>query len=101
MSIFRVVAAACLLSVGVLAAAAEPPPKLAACMGCHGIDSYYNVYPTYHVPKITGQNAEYLVAALQAYKAGQRRHETMEAQAASMSDQDMLDIAAFWSSAGK
>lgn len=74
--------------------------KSEPCMGCHGIIGYYNVYPTYRVPKITGQSAEYLVAALQAYKKDQRQHETMRAQAATMSEQDMQDIAAFWSTAG-
>ncbi len=97
---------ACLLITASSLALASGDPaagkiKSEACLGCHGIASYNNVYPTYHVPKITGQTAEYLVSALQAYKAGQRPHETMQAQAASMNDQDMQDIAAFWSTAGK
>ena len=75
--------------------------KSEPCLGCHGIATYNNVYPTYHVPKITGQTADYLVAALQAYKDGQRSHPTMAAQAASMSDQDMKDIAAYWATAGE
>lgn len=74
--------------------------KSEPCLGCHGIAGYNNVYPTYHVPKITGQSAEYLVSALQAYKSQLRDHATMQAQAASMSEQDMQDIAAFWSTAG-
>lgn len=75
----------------------ERGKKLAeSCMGCHGIPSYTNVYPTYRVPKLAGQHAEYLVAALQAYKKGERSHKTMQAQAASLSDQDMADIAAFF-----
>ena len=88
---------------GTASAAGDPAAgriKSEACLGCHGIPSYNNVYPTFHVPKITGQTAEYLVAALQAYKGGQRTHETMNAQAMSMNDQDMQDIAAFWSTAG-
>lgn len=75
--------------------------KSEPCLGCHGITGYYNVYPSYRVPKLSGQNAEYIVAALQAYKAGQRSHPTMQAQAVSMSDQDMLDIAAYWAAAGE
>lgn len=75
--------------------------KSEACLGCHGIPSYMNVYPTYHVPKISGQHADYLVAALKAYRDGQRNHATMSAQAMAMSDQDMADIAAFWQSLGK
>lgn len=65
------------------------------CLGCHGIETYKNVYPTYSVPKLRGQHPEYIVAALQAYAKGERNHPTMHAHAASMSDQDMEDIAAY------
>jgi len=67
------------------------------CLGCHGIDGYRNVYPTYHVPKIGGQSAVYLTNALTEYRRGTRKHPTMEAQAQSFSDQDIADIAAFLS----
>ena len=70
--------------------------KALPCMGCHAIEGYFNVYPNYRVPKLGGQHREYIVAALQAYKAGQRKHETMIAQANSLSDQDMQDIAAYF-----
>ena len=69
--------------------------KANTCMGCHGIPGYTNAYPTYRVPKLGGQSAEYLAAALKAYKTGERPHKTMQAQAASLSDQDIEDIAAF------
>lgn len=69
--------------------------KANTCMGCHGIPSYNNVYPTYRVPKIGGQSADYLAAALRAYKSGERPHKTMQGQAASLSDQDIDDIAAY------
>ena len=65
------------------------------CLGCHGIDSYKNVYPTYSVPKLRGQHAEYIVAALKAYRSGERGHATMHAHASSLSDQDMEDVAAY------
>jgi cytochrome c553 len=65
------------------------------CLGCHGIEAYKNVYPTYAVPRLRGQHAEYLVAALKGYKAGERGHATMHAHAATLSDQDMEDIAAY------
>jgi cytochrome c553 len=68
------------------------------CLGCHGIAEYRNSYPNYHVPKIGGQNAEYIVAALGEYHAGARKHPTMRAQASSMTDQSMLDIAAYLAS---
>lgn len=75
--------------------------KADTCMGCHGIPGYTNVYPTYHVPKLGGQHAEYIVAALQAYKAGLRDHDTMQAQAAALSSKDMEDIAAWFESMGE
>ena len=65
------------------------------CYGCHGVPSYKNVYPTYSVPKLQGQSADYLGIALQAYRTGERSHATMHSQAASLNDQDMQDIAAF------
>ena len=74
--------------------------KAYTCTGCHGIPGYNNVYPTYKVPKIGGQNYEYLAAALKAYRAGERHHSTMELQAASLSDTDIEDIAAYFASLG-
>ena len=70
--------------------------KAETCMGCHGVKTYFNVYPTYHVPRVGGQHAAYIVAALKAYKTGERGHRTMQAQARSLTDQDMADIAAYF-----
>jgi cytochrome c553 len=69
--------------------------KANTCMGCHGIPNYTNVYPTYRVPKLGGQSEELIVSALKAYKSGERPHKTMHAQAVTLSDQDMADIAAY------
>jgi cytochrome c5 len=74
--------------------------KADTCMGCHGIPGYTNMYPTYHVPKLGGQHADYIVSALQAYKTGQRDHDTMRAQASVLSTKDMEDIAAYFESLG-
>lgn len=68
------------------------------CTGCHGVDSAVNTYPTYHVPKLGGQNADYIEIALQGYRIGSRSHATMQAQAAQLSDQDIADIAAYFAS---
>lgn len=93
-----------LLLLPLAAAAQAPAPagdpangeKLAyTCNGCHAIPNYKNVYPTYSVPKLHGQRPEYLVAALKAYKNGERSHGTMHSQASSLSEQDMTDIAAY------
>lgn len=66
------------------------------CTGCHGIPGYYNASPAYHVPKLGGQNADYIEVALQGYRRGTRGHETMQAQASSLSDQDIADVAAYF-----
>jgi cytochrome c553 len=67
------------------------------CAGCHGIPGYFNASPAYHVPKLGGQNADYLEVALQGYRRGTRGHATMQAQASSLTDQDIADVAAFFS----
>lgn len=68
------------------------------CTGCHGIPFYKNPYPNYHVPRLGGQNEAYLVSALKAYRSGERKHSTMQAQAGSLTDQDIADIAAYFAS---
>jgi cytochrome c553 len=68
------------------------------CYGCHGLPESHNAYPSYPVPRLGGQNAEYITIALQGYRRGTRGHETMQAQASSLSDQDIADIAAYFSS---
>lgn len=65
------------------------------CLGCHGVAGYMRQYPTYHVPKIGGQHYQYLVNALGDYKTDKRHFSTMNAQAHSLSEQDIQDIAAW------
>ena len=68
------------------------------CTGCHGTPFLNNTYPTYYVPRLGGQNEAYLVSSLKAYRSGERHHATMRAQANTLSDQDILDIAAYFAS---
>lgn len=76
--------------------------KTSMCAGCHGIPGFRAAYPeTYQVPKLGGQNPGYIVAALKAYKAGERNHATMKAIASSLTEQDMVDLAAYYADAGK
>lgn len=71
--------------------------KNSMCIGCHGIPGYHTAFPeVYHVPKIGGQHAEYIAAALTAYKTGARKHPTMMGIAAQLSEQDIADLAAFY-----
>ncbi len=76
--------------------------KIAMCIGCHGIKGYQASFPEVHkVPMISGQGAKYIVAALNAYKKGDRKHPTMRGIADSLSEQDMADLAAYYESHGK
>lgn len=71
--------------------------KISMCIGCHGIPGYRSSFPeVYHVPKIGGQNAAYIAAALNAYASGARSHPTMDAIAKSLSEQDIADVAAYY-----
>jgi cytochrome c553 len=108
----RSLTAACLLAAiatAPLAAAAATitgnadagKAKVYTCHGCHGVPGYANAYPNYHVPRIAGQNEQYLINALNEYKSGDRTHPTMDAQADSLSDQDIADIAAYLASFAK
>jgi len=121
--VFRSIVAAfavltCALSTGAFAQSsappASPPPPLMpitlagdaergsvigqTCTGCHGIPGYYNAHPAYQVPMLGAQNADYIEVALQGYRRGTRGHETMQAQASSLSDQDIADVAAYFES---
>ena len=75
--------------------------KTQMCQGCHGIDGWRTAYPeVYTVPRLGSQHEAYLVRALQAYKSGERNHPSMRAIAASLSDQDMADLAAYYAQGG-
>ena len=76
--------------------------KIAMCIGCHGIRGYQASFPEIHkVPMISGQSEKYIVAALNAYKKGERKHPSMRGIAASLSEQDMAEIAAYYAQLGK
>lgn len=115
MSAFARRLAACFTLLGVIgagAASAQPAPTLGplgldadperggdiayTCLGCHAIAGYRNVYPSYRVPKLGGQKAAYIEIALQGYRRGTRHHQTMQAQAAQLSDQDIADVSAYF-----
>lgn len=104
----RFLFAAPLLAAGIAAAPAQAQfapagdpakgrEKVQMCQGCHGIEGWRTAFPeVYKVPRIGGQHPEYLVRALQAYRSGERSHPTMKAIAASLTDRDMADIAAYY-----
>ncbi len=67
------------------------------CLGCHGAPGLRNPGPVYNIPMVGGQHAEYIESALKAYRSGDRSHGTMKAQASNLSDENIADIAAFFS----
>lgn len=104
--------AACLLLAGLSCAQAQAQQpagdakraegKISMCVGCHGIPAYRTAYPdVYSVPLIAGQAPDYIVNALKAYKSGERKHPSMVGIAKSLTDEDMADLAAYYSAAKK
>jgi cytochrome c553 len=74
--------------------------KTQMCAGCHGIPGWRNAFPeVYSVPMIAGQHPQYIVKALQAYRSGERQHQTMRAIASSLTDADMANLAAYYGAA--
>lgn len=69
--------------------------KAAACIACHGADGNS---PNPEWPSLAGQHAKYLVKQLQAFKGGERSNPLMSPMAAGLSEEDMADIAAYYSS---
>jgi cytochrome c553 len=76
----------------------EANNKVAMCIGCHGIPGYKATFPeVYQVPVIGGQSAKYIESALRAYQKGDRKNPSMRGIAAGLSDQDIADVAAYYS----
>ncbi len=73
--------------------------KNSMCAGCHGIPGWRTAYPeVYSVPKLGGQHAEYIVAAIKSYQTGDRNHPSMKGIVGSLTVQDIEDLAAYYSS---
>ena len=110
LTLFAMAAAVALAAASPLEAAAQGAPagdpvagaqKTQMCSGCHGIEGWRTAFPeVYQVPKIAGQHPAYIVKALQEYKSGERSHPSMRAIAASLSDKDMADLAAYYAQPG-
>lgn len=70
---------------------------LAICSGCHGVVGTKTAFPeVYSVPKIGGQNADYLLGALKAYRNGERANETMKGLASALKESELADLAAYY-----
>ena len=101
----KLLALLALAGIANIAAAAEivgdakaAEKKVVMCIGCHGIPGYKGTFPeVYQVPMLGGQAAKYIENALHAYKKGDRNHPSMHGTASRLSDQDIADVAAYYS----
>ncbi len=72
--------------------------KAAVCAACHGANGVSQIQ---NYPNLAGQKADYIVAQLKAFKSGERKGASsaiMAPMAAPLSDQDMMDLAAYFNS---
>ena len=84
------------IAVGEQLASAKGKATGQSCIDCHGPDGNAPIDASY--PKLGGQYADYIAHALQQYRKGERQHALMTPQAATLSDQDIADLAAFFAS---
>jgi cytochrome c553 len=103
----KLVASLLLALAGLVATAAHAQDvkrgeqRAAQCIGCHGIAGYQSSFPEVHrVPMISGQSAQYIVASLQAYAKGERKHPTMRGVAGMLTEQEMADLGAYYEQHG-
>jgi cytochrome c553 len=95
--LFYCMLAAAALAPSVVGAAdlAQGKKKAAMCAVCHGLDG---LSKNPEAPNLAGDNANYLVKQLKAFQSGARQNEQMSIVAASLSDEDVTDLAAWYSS---
>ncbi|HEX4944402.1 MAG TPA: cytochrome c [Usitatibacteraceae bacterium] len=89
--------AALALSAPAFAAKGDPEAgktKAQPCRACHG-EAGISAVPDF--PKIAGQHADYIATVLRHYKVGKRKNPIMAGQVANLSENDMLDLAAYFS----
>lgn len=97
--ITRVLTACVLFGLFINAHAAGGDPvageeKAMACQGCHGMDGNS---PDAEFPSLAGQQASYIIKQLKDFNSGKRSNEIMQAMASGLEEQDMVDVAAFFS----
>lgn len=95
LTVLTAVALATAANVASAGDAAAGKAKAATCAGCHGANGISAV-PTY--PNLAGQKEAYLVATLKGFRDGTRANATMNAMAKPLSDADIENLAAYYSS---
>ncbi len=97
--LFAALGALAAIAVTISAASANDPKagrkKAAACRTCHGIDGIAKI-PI--APHIAGESQIYLQTQLKAFRSGKRQHEIMSIIASQLSDEDISDLSAWYSS---
>jgi len=103
MSMRKVLATAVVLGIGLVSVEVHALDRgdpergkqlSAACVACHDADGNSS-NPQF--PRIAGQHADYMVQALKAYKSGARKNAIMAGIVTGLSEQDMEDLAAYFS----
>ena len=92
-----ITAATLSLSMNVIAGgdAAAGKVKSANCTGCHGMNGKST---TPNNPNLAGQKEAYLAKSIKAYRDGQRKDPMMSSMVTGLSDADIANLAAFYSS---
>lgn len=71
------------------------------CIECHGVDGSgagHSNGPEGKFPKLAGQHPDYILKQIRDFRSGARQHDQMQIMARSVSDADVRDIAAYFSS---
>lgn len=90
------VSSTCLSSYALAAGnAAAGEEKAVTCLACHGPAGAKSITPD--IPILAGQHQDYLTQTLQAYRSGSRQQPVMSTFAQQLSDQDIADLAAYFS----
>jgi len=69
-------------------------PLATKCEACHGLDGLSKIP---EAPNLAGQNEQYLVKQLTAFKTGERQNEQMSVVAPTLTEKEILDLAAYYS----
>lgn len=71
------------------------PAALGLCAACHGVDGRATVRG---YPHLAGQDADYLLAQLEAYRDGRREHAAMRAAVGGLRPAQLAELARWYAS---
>ena len=98
LSLFAILTLCVNSSLALAGDAAAGKSKAATCIACHGANG---ISANDAWPNLAGQKAGYLKAQMKAFRDGQRTNPMMAPMAAALSDEDIDNLAAYYSSLGQ